>query len=88
MKSKTLSLACELLARPSVTPKDEGCQQLLAEYLQKLGFTIHHLPVNEVSNLFAIRGTKEPTLCFAGHTDVVPTGDVTAWRSPPFLTDY
>lgn len=84
MKSKTLDLACQLLEKPSVTPNDEGCQQLLAEYLQKLGFTIHHLPFGQVSNLFAVRGSGEPHFCFAGHTDVVPTGELSAWRSPPF----
>lgn len=84
MKSKTLELACDLLARPSVTPKDEGCQQLLAQYLEPLGFAISHLPQNNVSNFYAIRGSQQPTLCFAGHTDVVPTGDLNAWRHPPF----
>jgi len=84
LKSNTLSLACQLLERPSVTPKDEGCQQIIADYLQRLGFVIHHLPFNQVSNLFAIRGTGSPSFCFAGHTDVVPTGDEKAWRSPPF----
>ncbi|MGE3320055.1 MAG: succinyl-diaminopimelate desuccinylase [Candidatus Berkiella sp.] len=84
MKSQTLELACQLLERPSVTPNDEGCQQIIAQYLQKLGFTIHHFPFNQVSNLFAVKGTGEPSFCFAGHTDVVPTGEQSAWRSPPF----
>ena len=84
MKSKTLELALGLLARPSVTPRDEGCQQILANFLEPLGFTIEHITVNQVSNLYAIRGKTEPTLCFAGHTDVVPPGELKAWRSPPF----
>ncbi len=84
MNSNTLDLALALLERPSITPLDEGCQQILANYLEPLGFTIEHIQVNQVSNLYAVRGNGEPTLCFAGHTDVVPTGDVTAWRSPPF----
>lgn len=84
MKTKTLQLACDLLSRPSVTPNDEGCQQLLAHYLEPLGFTITHFMQNNVSNFYAIRGNQQPTLCFAGHTDVVPTGDINAWRHPPF----
>lgn len=84
MNSKTVEFACELLARPSITPKDEGCQQLLELFLAPLGFTIFHFPVNQVSNFYAIRGDAQPTLCFAGHTDVVPTGDLNAWHHPPF----
>jgi len=84
LKSKTVKLACDLLARPSITPKDEGCQQLLAGHLEHLGFQIEHITVNQVSNLFAIKGKAQPTLCFAGHTDVVPTGDLKAWKYPPF----
>lgn len=84
MNSKTVELAISLLERPSITPLDEGCQPLLASFLEPLGFKIEHIKVNQVSNLYAVRGNAEPTLCFAGHTDVVPTGDVTTWRSPPF----
>ena len=82
--SKTLELAMALLEKPSITPKDEGCQALLAERLKKLGFEITHFPINQVSNLWAKKGTNIPTLCFAGHTDVVPTGPLNEWTSPPF----
>lgn len=84
MKSHTLDLACQLLERPSITPLDEGCQSIIAKRLAALNFRVEHLPVNKVSNVFAVRGKEQPVLCFAGHTDVVPTGDMNAWRFPPF----
>jgi succinyl-diaminopimelate desuccinylase len=83
----TFDLSCELLARPSVTPCDEGCQALIAQRLEKVGFKIKHLPIAGVDNLWAIRsGTKPgPLFVFAGHTDVVPPGDVAAWTADPFV---
>lgn len=74
----------ELIRLPSITPNDAGCQQLIADRLKALGFTIEHLPFGEVNNLWAKRGNKEPLLVFAGHTDVVPTGPLENWRTPPF----
>lgn len=82
--SPTLELAFELIARPSVTPDDQNCQQLLAQRLAKLGFNNESMRFAEVDNLWSIRGTQGPVLCFAGHTDVVPTGPVENWHTPPF----
>jgi succinyl-diaminopimelate desuccinylase len=82
--SATLDLACELIARPSVTPDDAGCQALIAGRLAALGFTIEPLRFGGVDNLWARRGTAPPLFCFAGHTDVVPPGPAAAWSSPPF----
>ncbi len=81
---KTLELCCELIRRPSVTPRDEGCQALMIERLHKLGFTCTELPFGEVNNFWAERGTQGPILVFAGHTDVVPTGPIEQWHTPPF----
>ncbi|MCC1495534.1 succinyl-diaminopimelate desuccinylase [Alcanivorax sp. 1008] len=82
--SRTLDYTCELIRRASVTPEDAGCQQWLAEKLEALGFHCEHLRFGEVDNLWARRGTDGPLLVFAGHTDVVPTGDVGKWSSDPF----
>lgn len=82
--SPTLALACELINRPSVTPLDEGCQQLMGQRLAACGFTVEPMHIEEVENFWAIRGSEGPVLCFAGHTDVVPTGPLQAWRNPPF----
>ena len=82
--SQTLELTLDLMRRPSVTPADEGCQALMAERLQKAGFRIEHLKYGNVENLWAVRGDASPVLCFAGHTDVVPTGPLEEWRSHPF----
>jgi succinyl-diaminopimelate desuccinylase len=82
--SATLDLTQELIARPSVTPADEGCQDLLAAKLVPLGFAVERLRYGSVDNLWARRGTAAPVLCFAGHTDVVPTGPLEEWRSDPF----
>lgn len=79
-----LDLACALVARPSVTPHDGGCQDVLADRLAASGFTIERLPYGDVANLWATHGTHGPTLCFAGHTDVVPTGPKDAWTTDPF----
>lgn len=84
----TISLLEKLIACASVTPIDAGAQEILAEELTKLGFECHHLPFSDetgsVPNLFARLGTGSPHLCFAGHTDVVPPGDETAWTYGPF----
>lgn len=85
--SPTLQLARTLIARASVTPDDAGCQQLLAERLRALGFTIDHLRFGEVDNLWARLGDREPLFVFAGHTDVVPTGPRQDWQSDPFKPD-
>ncbi|MBF7683528.1 succinyl-diaminopimelate desuccinylase [Acinetobacter sp. B5B] len=82
--SATLALSIELLQQPSVTPNDHTCQQIIANRLEKHGFHIEHMRFEEVDNLWARRGTKGPVFCFAGHTDVVPTGNVEAWDSAPF----
>lgn len=84
MTTPTFELACELIRRPSVTPEDASCQQLMAERLSAIGFTIHYLRFGEVDNLWAIRGDSGPILAFAGHTDVVPTGELKGWDTPPF----
>lgn len=82
--SPTLALARELVRRPSVTPNDAGCQPLIADRLAAAGFTIEHMRFGEVDNLWARRGTAEPVFAFAGHTDVVPTGNERHWSQPPF----
>ncbi len=81
---ETLELAQTLINRQSVTPDDKGCQNILIERLEKLGFTIEKMRFGDVDNLWARRGTTSPVLCFAGHTDVVPTGPVDQWHSDPF----
>lgn len=80
----TLELTCELIRRQSVTPRDEGCQALMMARLSDLGFECTELPFGDVSNFWAVRGDAGPTLVFAGHTDVVPTGPAAQWRTPPF----
>ncbi len=80
----TLALARELIARPSVTPADKGCLELIATRLKTAGFACERLDAGGVSNLWARRGKTAPLLCFAGHTDVVPSGPPEAWHSPPF----
>jgi succinyl-diaminopimelate desuccinylase len=82
--SKTLDLAIDLISSPSVTPHDYGCQALIAERLQAIGFTIEHLRFGEVDNLWARHGKTAPLFVFAGHTDVVPTGPEKLWKFPPF----
>jgi succinyl-diaminopimelate desuccinylase len=81
----TLALARELIARPSVTPKDAGCIDLIAARLRPLGFAIERIDCNEVTNLWARRGTAAPVVCLAGHTDVVPPGPLAQWTSDPFI---
>lgn len=82
--SLVLSLAKELIARPSVTPADEGCQQLMADFLAPLGFTIEPMVFHDTTNLWARKGTTGPLFCFAGHTDVVPPGPASKWNTQPF----
>lgn len=83
-KSAVLTLTEELIRRPSVTPLDEGCQQLMADRLAALGFDIESMFFEDTLNLWARRGQGKPLFCFAGHTDVVPTGPLEQWDSPPF----
>jgi len=82
--SNTLSLAIDLLARRSNTPEDAGCQELMISRLEPLGFKIERMRFGNVDNLYARRGTTGPLLVFAGHTDVVPTGPLDKWHTPPF----
>ena len=82
--SDTLELTRELISRASVTPVDGGCQQLMIERLSASGFTIEKLDFGNVENFWATRGKSGPVLCFAGHTDVVPTGPLEEWRTEPF----
>jgi succinyl-diaminopimelate desuccinylase len=84
LSDTTLSLARELIRRRSVTPEDGGCQELLAGRLAALGFSIEHMKFGEVSNLWARKGRQGPLFAFAGHTDVVPTGPLAAWKFDPF----
>ncbi|WP_420843700.1 succinyl-diaminopimelate desuccinylase [Idiomarina tyrosinivorans] len=80
----TLRLAHELLARASITPADEGCQTVIAERLRALGFSTETMVFEDTTNLWARTQSDKPVFCFAGHTDVVPTGDPLSWRFPPF----
>lgn len=82
--SPTLELALDLISRPSVTPEDAGCQDLMIERLEKIGFSVERMPFGDVKNFYAKRGSEGPNLCFAGHTDVVPTGPESEWKVPPF----
>lgn len=92
-QQQTLDLSITLLERPSVTPDDDGCQDILSERLSQAGFACEFMYFGdrnqsgehaEVKNLWARRGTTDPVICFAGHTDVVPTGDEKNWTYPPF----
>jgi succinyl-diaminopimelate desuccinylase len=85
MHNETLALAQALIACRSLTPFDNGCQEILISRLGKIGFSIERIRCGEVDNLWARRGTVAPLLCFAGHTDVVPTGPVDKWDSDPFI---
>lgn len=82
--SPTLALTKALISRASVTPQDEGCQELMIERLNAIGFDVEPLRFGDVDNFWAVRGHSGPILCFAGHTDVVPTGPESQWSYPPF----
>lgn len=86
-QSATLDLSLQLLRQPSVTPIDHSCQNIMAERLSKIGFNIENMRFEDVDNLWARRGTSSPVFCFAGHTDVVPTGSLDAWNSDPFAPE-
>ena len=83
--SPTLTLSMALIEKPSVTPVDAGCTELLAERLKAMGFAIEIMTFGEVTNLWARLGTQAPLFAFAGHTDVVPAGQTELWASPPFV---
>jgi succinyl-diaminopimelate desuccinylase len=85
--SQAFELTKNLIARRSLTPADEGCQSVLSERLAGVGFRIEPLPFGEVTNLWARRGVASPLFCFAGHTDVVPTGPLGEWHSDPFVPE-
>lgn len=82
--NETLALSKALINRNSVTPEDAGCQKLLCNRLEPLGFTVENMRFEDVDNIWLRRGTERPLLCFAGHTDVVPTGPIEDWESDPF----
>ena len=85
--SETLELAKDLIARASVTPEDAGCQDTMIARLEAIGFRVERLRFGEVDNFWARRGDRSPVLAFAGHTDVVPTGPLEEWTSPPFAPE-
>jgi succinyl-diaminopimelate desuccinylase len=85
MADSTIDLARELIARRSVTPQDAGCLDVITARLAPLGFRCERVSANGVDNLWARRGSQAPLICFAGHTDVVPTGPLEHWSSDPFL---
>ena len=87
MPDPTLTLVRQIIACPSVTPEDAGCMEIIAARLQPLGFSCEYINRNGVTNLWARRGTARPLFVFAGHTDVVPTGPLDKWTSPPFAPE-
>lgn len=84
MNDEPLQLAMDLICRESVTPADAGCQKVIADRLTKVGFSAESMPMDGVSNLWCRRGMSSPVLTFAGHTDVVPVGNLERWDTPPF----
>ena len=82
--SNTLELAKLLISKPSITPDDHGCQAIMIDRLNKIGFEIHPLKFGDVDNFWAVHGDSGPLFAFAGHTDVVPAGDENAWNTKPF----
>ena len=84
MSSDVLNLTKALINRRSVTPEDAGCQQLMADILEPLGFDIESMVFEDTTNMWARKGKSGPVFCFAGHTDVVPSGPEAIWQTPPF----
>lgn len=84
MNTDVIDLAKALIRRESVTPEDAGCQQLMADILKPLGFDIETMIFDDTTNMWARKGLDQPLFCFAGHTDVVPTGPAENWKFPPF----
>lgn len=82
--SRVLDLTKDLINRKSVTPEDAGCQEMMVNILKPLGFEIEDLTFADTKNIWARKGTAEPLFCFAGHTDVVPSGPEKNWQTPPF----
>ncbi|UDG80875.1 Succinyl-diaminopimelate desuccinylase [Candidatus Hartigia pinicola] len=85
MECPITKLTKALIARPSISPDDHGCQSILIERLEKIGFTIERMPFGHTKNFWAHRGKNGKTLVFAGHTDVVPSGDYMQWSTFPFI---
>jgi succinyl-diaminopimelate desuccinylase len=83
-ENPVIKLACDLLSRESVTPEDAGCQKLMSGILADSGFTNESMVFEDTTNLWSRRGTEAPVFCFAGHTDVVPVGDLSQWATNPF----
>ena len=86
-QSATIELTQDLIRRRSITPEDCGCQQVMIDRLTAIVFHVEQLRFGDVDNFWAVRGTEGPTLCFAGHTDVVPTGPEENWQLPPFQAE-
>ncbi len=88
LKKPEIELLSDLVQRQSVTPEDAGCQAVLIKRLEACGFACETMVHGEVTNLWARRGSESPVLCFAGHTDVVPPGDLSEWNSDPFVPTF
>ena len=82
--NNSVALTKELISQQSVTPEDGNCQKIIFSRLEKLGFSQEIISGDGVTNSWIKRGSTEPTFCFAGHTDVVPTGPLSEWKTDPF----